>query len=258
MPSMSFSPLFFDPLAPWPLLLALLAVVAAYAAFSLLGFGSALLASPALILVLPVARVVPLLAMLDAAGSLARGWHARRLISPAALRLLLPLMLLGQLLGVAALAVLPVRAMALLFGGFTIVLGLSSLRPGSAGSPPVPGLGSALLHGLAGGILGGMFGSGGFLYARYLQRRLPEREAMRATQAVLIATSTVWRVILCALAGLIDGPLLTTVLLLAPAALLGFRLGKRLDAGLSPARWVRLLNLFLIAAGIGLILHHAA
>lgn len=254
---MSFSPLFLDPLQPWPLLLALLAVVTAYAAFSLLGFGSALLASPALAMVLPVARVVPLLAMLDAGGSLARGWHSRQLISGPALRLLLSLMLLGQLAGVAALALLPVQAMALLFGGFTIVLGLNSLRPAAAASATPPGWRSGLAHGLAGGILGGMFGSGGFLYARYLQRRLPERDAMRATQAVLIATSTVWRVILCAVAGLIDLPLLSTVLLLAPAALLGFRLGKRLDAGISPARWVMLLNVFLVVAGIALILRYA-
>lgn len=255
---MSFAPLFLDPLQPWPLLLALLAVVAAYAAFSLLGFGSALLASPALALVLPVARVVPLLAMLDAGGSLARGWRSRQLISGAALRLLLPLMLLGQLAGVAVLALLPLRTMALLFGGFTIVLGLNSLRPAAAGSAPPAGWRSGLLHGLAGGVLGGMFGSGGFVYARYLQRRLPERDAMRATQAVLIATSTVWRVVLCAFAGLIDFRLLSTVLLLAPAALLGFRLGKHLDAGLSPARWTQLLNLFLIAAGGALVLRYAA
>jgi uncharacterized membrane protein YfcA len=232
-----------------------MAVVLAYAAFSLLGFGSALLASPALALVLPVARVVPLLAMLDAAGSLARGWRSRRLIDRAALGVLLPGMLAGQLLGVALLAWLPVREMALLFGSFIVLLGLSSFRS-KAAVKPVAGWWQAAVHSLAGGVLGGMFGSGGFLYARYLARRLPDRDAMRATQAVLIAVSTLWRIALCAVAGLLDVHLVVTALLLAPAALLGFRLGGRLDAGLSQARWVALLNGFLVAAGLGLIVRY--
>lgn len=253
---MNFSPLFFDPLELGPLALALLAVVLAYAAFSLLGFGSALLASPALVMVLPVARVVPLLAMLDAVGSIARGWRNRHLIAREALEILLPTMLLGQLLGVAALYCLPVRAMALLFGGFIVLLGLSSFLPQRVGSATMSGTSSALWHGIGGGILGGMFGSGGFMYARYLQALLPQRDAMRATQAVLIAVSTVWRVLLCAFAGLIDWHLVSTALLLAPIALIGFRLGKLLDGRLSQARWVMLLNAFLVLAGLALIFRH--
>lgn len=248
---MSLTPLFIDPLQPWPLLLALLAMVFAYAAFSLLGFGSALLASPALGLILPISRVIPLLAMLDAAGSISRGWQTRQHIDRSALRILLPCMLLGQILGVSCLAALPLNWMALLFGGFIIWLGARALlrKPGAA---PVSAHG-AVWHGLLGGVLGGLFGSGGFIYARYLQQRLPDRSAMRATQAVLIALSTLWRIVLCSFAGLVDLPLLTTALLLAPAAWLGFRLGKQLDAGLSTERWVGLLNWFLVLAGGGLV-----
>lgn len=252
---MSFTPLFIDPLQPGPLLLALLAIVFAYAAFSLLGFGSALLASPALGLVLPIARVIPLLAMLDAAGSLSRAWQSRQHIDRAALRILLPCMLLGQIIGVTGLAALPLRWMALLFGGFIIWLGGSALlrKPGAVNQASRHG---AVWHGLLGGVLGGLFGSGGFMYARHLQQRLPERQAMRATQAVLIALSTLWRIVLCSFAGLVDLPLLSTALLLAPAAWLGFRLGKQLDAGLSGARWLDLLNAFLVLAGGALLVRY--
>ena len=50
----------------WALLLAMFAVIGAYAVFTLVGFGSALLASSPLALLMPVARVIPLLALLEA------------------------------------------------------------------------------------------------------------------------------------------------------------------------------------------------
>src|SRR6185369_1446286 len=98
-------------------------LVLAYGIFSLMGFGSALLASAPLALVMPVARVVPLLAVLDCVGSLQRGWQARGQLDAAALRRLLPGMLAGQLLGVALLSQLPLRAMAFLLGGFVALYG---------------------------------------------------------------------------------------------------------------------------------------
>ncbi len=47
-----------------------------------------------------------------------------------------------------------------------------------------------------------MFGSGGFIYAMYLSRRLDDKDAMRATQSALIALSTFTRVVIFALAGI--------------------------------------------------------
>ena len=112
---------------------------------------------------------------------------------------------------------------------------------------------TALVIGWFGGFLGGLFGSGGFVYASYLERRL-ERNAFRATQAVLIAVSTAWRVLLCSLAGLIDCALLGTVLLLAPAAYAGMWLGRHLDLSLSREQLFALLNGLLVLSGLALML----
>lgn len=238
---------------------ALLAVICGYALFSLFGFGSAILATPGLVLVMPMARIVPLLAMLDAGSSALRAWRGRGAIDSAAIRLLLPCMLAGQILGVGLLRYLPVRETALLFGCFIALLGLSSLlQPRAKRQGVACGTWSGIGHGLAGGVLGGMFGSGGFLYARYLQRRLPQADYFLATQAVMIGISTVWRVVLCILSGLIDGGLLLTALILAPAVWAGFGIGRLAQGRISRQRWGVLLNGLLVVAGLLLVYRHLA
>ncbi|MBS1160800.1 MAG: hypothetical protein H6R15_3219 [Proteobacteria bacterium] len=240
---------------PAQLLLGMAAVVVAYALFTLVGFGSALLASPPLALLMPVARVIPLLALLDFAGSSLRGWRARQELAWPELRSLLPGMLAGQLFGVLVLARLPANWMALGLGFFVVVLGLRGLfaGPAKARAPAGP----ALLYGLFGGVLGGLFGSGGFVYASYLERRLASRTAFRATQAVLIALSTGWRIILCFSIGLIDWRLLATTLAFLPAMAIGVYFGHRLDLRLGREQLFRLLNGLLLASGLSLVLRFA-
>lgn len=247
---------------PGDWLLAGIALVLAYTVFSLVGFGSALVASAPLAWVMPVARVIPLLALLDCTGSLTRGWRARRFVAKPELLRMLPGMLLGQLLGVFVLVELPAAWMALLLGGFVLCQGARGLWEARGATVPPPrelataGPAAAIrdfLRGLLGGVLGGLFGNGGFVYASYLQRRLDSREAFRATQAVLIALSTGWRVALCAAAGLVDGPLLATAVLLLPALLAGTYLGHHIDLRLSRGQLFLLLNLLLLASGAALV-----
>lgn len=236
--------------------LALLAVICGYALFSLFGFGSAILAAPGLLLVMPMARIVPLLALLDAGSSTLRAWRGRASIDGAAIRLLLPCMLAGQILGVGLLRYLPVRETGLLFGCFIALLGLSSLRPQAQRLSGAGGTWSGIGHGLAGGVLGGMFGSGGFLYARYLQRHLAQQERFAATQSVMIGISTVWRVLLCIASGLVDGSLLMTAAILAPAVGAGFGIGHLARGRISRQRWGTLLNGLLVVAGLLLVYRH--
>lgn len=241
---------------PLPGLLAFGAVVLAYTVFTLVGFGSALLASGPLALLMPVARVIPMLAVLDFAGAATRGWRARREVAWGEFRQLLPGMMIGQLLGVVILSRLPMPLMAVALGLFVLMQGLRGLlgqRPaGAASARP------ALAYGLFGGILGGLFGSGGFIYAAYLERRLESRTGFRATQALLIALSTGWRILLCLGAGLLDLPLLLTTLTFVPAMLFGVYLGQHIDLRLSRAQLCRLLNGLLVASGAGLLLRFAA
>lgn len=234
-------------------------LVLAYGIFSLMGFGSALLASAPLALVMPVARVVPLLAVLDCVGSLRRGWQARRQLDAAALRRLLPGMLAGQLLGVALLSQLPLQATAFLLGGFVALYGLRGVL-GRRAPRPLPDR-MAWLYGAFGGVLGGLFGSGSFVYAAFLHARLDNREAdretgraiFRGTQGVMIAVSTSWRIVLCAFAGLIDLRLLGSALVLLPAVYLGMKIGGQIDRRLSGPTFARGLHILLMLSGAVLV-----
>jgi len=236
---------------PATLFLAMGAVVVAYSVFTLVGFGSALMASAPLALVMPVARVIPMLAILDFAGSSLRGWRARKAVAWEAFRQLFPGMLLGQLLGVVVLARLPAGMMAVALGVFVVSQGLRGFisRNDPPGIPSYP----AFAYGLFGGVLGGLFGSGGFVYAAYLERRLEKREAFRATQALLIALSTGWRIILCISVGLLDFKLLLTAAAFVPAMALGIHIGHRIDLRMSREQLFRLLNGLLVASGLSLI-----
>lgn len=236
--------------SPSALAIAALALVAAYTIFALVGFGSALVASAPLAAVMPVARVIPLLALLDCAGAATRGWRQRRHIDHRQLARLLPTMALGQMLGIALLGSLPTAWLAAALGAFILAYGAwGLLQP----TPPRMFLRWGWACGVIGGIFGGLFGSGGFLYAAYLSRQPLERETFRATQAVLMALSTGLRVLLCALAGLVQPDLLLLALLAVPPILLGTWLGHHLDLHLSKERFLRLLHGTLAAAGLGLL-----
>ncbi|MCG2578282.1 sulfite exporter TauE/SafE family protein [Dechloromonas sp. XY25] len=240
---------------PAALAWALLGVVVAYAVFTLVGFGSALMASGPLAMLMPVGKVIPLLAILDFAGSSLRGWRARKEVAWGAFMRLFPGMLAGQLLGVLVLAQLPPALMAVALGGFVVVQGLKGLikRQEEAGLPRF-----AFGHGLFGGVLGGLFGSGGFIYAAYLERTLESRTAFRATQAALIALSTAWRIVLCLSLGLLDLKLLATALAFVPAMALGVYTGHHIDLRISRQQLFRLLNGLLVVSGASLVLRYLA
>ncbi len=234
--------------------LAIAALIFAYTAFSLVGFGTALIAAGPLAMLMPVARVISLLALLDCIGASQRGWRACHAIALPELKRLLPGMLLGQILGVTLLTHLPAAWMALLLGGFILSQGIKGLRQPAA-PQPAP---SAIRNALVGGVLGGLFGSGGFMYAAYLERALADRDAFRATQAVLIALSTAWRLLLCLLAGSLDTSVALAALCLLPTLFIGQWLGQHLDLRLTRPQLTQVLNALLLLAGISLIWRHVA
>jgi uncharacterized protein len=240
---------------PVELVFALTAVAVAYTLFTLVGFGSALFAGGPLAMLIPVGRVIPLLAVLDCGGASLRGWRARTEVDRGAFSKLLGGMLAGQLLGVFILAHLPSAPMAAALGLFIVGQGLRGLYSGrqAGGAPYHP-----FAYGLLGGVLGGLFGSGGFVYASYLERHLASRAAFRATQAALIAISTAWRIVLCLSAGLLDLELLIVALVFVPAMAAGVLLGHRIDLRIDRQQLFMLLNGLLVLSGATLLWRHLA
>lgn len=161
---------------------------------------------------------------------------------------MVPLMVLGSIAGAYLLLTVPSRPMMAALGLFLIGYALYGLF----GRPP-----SGLIRriwviplGFLGGVFSAMFGSGGFVYALYLARRLPDRDAVRATQSALLSLATLTRVVIFAIAGVYaDLRLLVLALCLVPAMVLGMWIGERITLRLTREQFLRVLHVVLIAGG---------
>ena len=240
------------PLPPLPLLAVGLGVALAYVVFGLAGFGTALVAGPVLAHFVPVATLVPLLALLDCAAAGVNVARDRRAADLAELRRLVPLMAIGSLVGAAILLSGQPQALLLALGLFAVgyaLYALSGFKPARRLTPR-----AALPFGLVGGVFSALFGSGGFLYAIYLNGRLDSAERMRVTQSTLIGLSTLTRVVLFALAGVYArSETLGLALALVPAMLLGTALGRRITLALPRAQFLRIVNAVVLCSGLALL-----
>src|SRR6478609_5481112 len=201
-------------------------LVVAYIIFGIAGFGTALVAAPVLAHAMPIASVVPLLALLDFGAATLNGFKLSDKIAKAELVWLAPLMIAGSIVGVTLLISLPGTLMMFLLGVF----------------------------GPLGGIFSAMFGSGGFVYAIYLSRRLDDKDAIRATQSTLIGMSTLTRVLLFLGVGIYsDFSLLLLAVASIPAMGIGIYAAQWFTARLSREQFLRIVYVLLIGTGTTLI-----
>ncbi|HSJ41367.1 MAG TPA: sulfite exporter TauE/SafE family protein [Xanthobacteraceae bacterium] len=227
-------------------------LVLAYIIFGIAGFGTALVAAPILAHAMPIASVVPLLALLDFGAAALNGFKLSDKIATAELAWLAPLMIAGSVVGVTLLISLPGTLLMFLLGVFAAGYGLYSLlAPPSERKFAKPWVG---VFGPVGGIFSAMFGSGGFLYAIYLSRRLDDKDAIRATQSTLIGMSTLTRVLLFLGVGIYsDFGLLLLAIAAIPAMGAGIYAGQWFAARLSRQQFLRFVYVLLIATGSTLI-----
>ncbi len=238
--------------APLDLLWIEFAVVAAYVVFGVAGFGTALVAGPVLIHFMPLSRIIPLLVMLDFLAAFGNLLPSRQSVVRSELLRLLPCMAVGCTLGVLFLLNLKSDVLLLLMGLFVTAYALYSLSVKVR--PTQLAAGWAIPMGTIGGLFGALFGSGGFLYAIYLNSRLTSKEQARATQSALISCSTIVRLGLFLLAGVYaEIPLLLLAVCLLPAMLLGSWLGRSLVTKLSREAFVRLVTWLVLVSGLALI-----
>ena len=233
------------------LLIAIPALIVAYIIFGIAGFGTALIAAPLLAQVMPVAEIVPLLAILDCLAAVTAGIRLGDKVAKDELMLLVPLMIVGSLIGAYLLLVIPARPMMLALGIFVVgyaIYGLAAPVPSGQLNRRWVGL-----FGTIGGIFSAMFGSGGFIYAMYLSRRLRGKDSVRATQATLIGLSTFTRVIIFTAAGIYsDMNVLVLALCLLPAMIVGIYAGHRITLHLTREQFLRIVYMILIATGAAL------
>ncbi|MBX6329022.1 MAG: sulfite exporter TauE/SafE family protein [Pseudolabrys sp.] len=236
----------------WDVVIFVLTLCITYVIFAAVGFGSSLLAAPLLAHKLPLPTVVSVLALLDFTATVLSLRRLNRSVATRELFRLAPTMILGSAVGVYLLLSLSSKILLLGLGLFAVGYGLLGLflRTGSSE------LGSqwAFPFGLVGGIFSGMFGSGGFVYSIYLNHRLQEKNAVRATMTAMTGLSTSARVVMFACVGRYSEPSSALLVLLGiPAAILGLSVGHRITAKLSRASFHRFLCLVLAATGVTLL-----
>jgi hypothetical protein len=239
-------------LSPEILAAAALITATTYLVFGLTGFGSTVLALPLLVHLVPLKFAVPLLLLLDFVACTFLIARVRKGVRLDELGWLLPFMLAGIALGLTLLIRLPEGPLLAVLGIFLVAYALygvtrrgGRLRLSRAWSAPL---------GLAAGILGALFGTGGVLTALYVGARLEDKDELRATAAgaVLINTST--RVVLFGATGLLTQEgLLASALLLLPSVFLGLFLGNRLHAAVPTAAVFRAVYVILAVAGISVL-----
>ena len=230
------------------LALAFPAVGIGYVILGMVGFGTTLIAAPVLAHSMPVASIVPLLAIMDCAATTTNGIRLGSKVARVELLRIVPLMVLGSIAGAYLLLTIPARPMMAALGVFLIgyaLYGLLGRLPTGTMSPAW-----VIPLGFMGGVFSAMFGSGGFVYLLYFSRRLDDRDAIRATQSALLSLSTFTRVVIFALAGVYsDFRLLLLALCLVPAMVLGMWIGERITLRLTRQQFLRVLHLVLIGAG---------
>ncbi|MCS3470049.1 putative membrane protein YfcA [Pseudomonas sp. JUb42] len=234
----------------WLIILA--SIGAAYIVFGIAGFGTALVAGPILIRFMPLSQIIPLLVLLDFVAAFGNWLPTRKAVVREELLRLLPCMAVGCSLGVLFLLQLKSDLLMLLMGLFISAYALYSLavkvRPARLNKL------WALPAGMVGGLFGALFGSGGFLYALYLNARLTSKEQARATQSALISCSTVVRLGLFLLAGVYaDTSLLVLAVCLLPMMFAGLWIGRSLTLKLSRETFVRLVTWLVLASGLALL-----
>lgn len=246
----------FASLSPWLLLLAPVVVVVAYTVFGLSGFGSTVISVPILAHFLPVAYLVPLMALLDLVSAVFIGTKGREEISKPELKRLIPFMFMGFVVGVTLLVSVPESYLRTALGIFAIAVGVNSIV-----NPVVHKTISALWSvpaGIAGGAIATVFGAGGPIYATYLSGRLRDKGELRATISALISISSFTRAVVYAVSGLLlNVATLAGSLVLAPFVWLGLKLGGRIHVGLTQEQMRRAIGALLLLTGSSLLVRAA-
>ncbi|MNT25420.1 Sulfite exporter TauE/SafE [compost metagenome] len=108
--------------------------------------------------------------------------------------------------------------------------------------------------GVGGGLFGALFGSGGFLYAIYLNGRIQAKEKASSTQSTLIGISTLVRLSMLTMAGVYtDLSLVKTAIYLLPALVIGLWIGGHINLRMSRDAFTRLINIIILVSGITLV-----
>ena len=229
-----------------------LIAVVAYTILGISGFGSALVTIPLLAHFLPLTTILPILVLVDFTATTTNGLKFRQEIDLAEIRTIVPSMCIGIAIGVALLSRAPGSTLLPVLGASIVLYGLYRLREPVATNFVSPAWGYPT--GFAGGLMGGLFGIGGPIYATYMSRRTNDYGKMRATMAAVFTVSTAFRIAAFLIAGLLlDARVWWGFAIVLPFMFIGLHMGHRLHGKLRQKHLSIFISVLLIASGISLV-----
>ena len=236
------------------ILYAVCVLLLAYFIRGISGFGSGLIAVPLLALRFPLPEVVPFMLISDFSASAMVGGVNFKQVDWREIRRLLPLSLIGVLLGASLLVSLPATVLLTVLALFILAFALRSLMLKPAPFRPVS---TAWAHPAAftGGAVGALFGTGGPPYVIYLSHRIQEKSILRATLSGLFFVEGLIRIVAFLLIGLLHGSeVWLNCLYAAPIIVAALYLGSHVHARLSNARMTQLIGVLLLVSSASLML----
>ncbi|MBU0726973.1 MAG: sulfite exporter TauE/SafE family protein [Alphaproteobacteria bacterium] len=238
------------PEALTPLSFALVFLVVTFAAVvrAFTGFGFALLAIPALVLILPPTQVVPFIFILEIGISMILLPHLWREVDMRGLRWLLPGALIATPFG--GLLLLALSAEALRLGIGLVVLSAALLMWRGLSFRKAPGPLAALATGGLSGILNGAAGIPGPPVVLFYLSTPAANAVSRASLIAYFAIIDILGVAVAAYNGLVDGETLRWVLWLVPATVLGSVIGQYAFRRANPGLFRPIVLLVLLATGL--------
>jgi uncharacterized membrane protein YfcA len=220
--------------------------------FGITGFGSALITIPLATHLVPLPFALALFAVCDLAAALRVGLEKPNNAVRSEWHRLIPMIVVGTILGVTLLVNLPRKAGMAALGIFILLFALYSLLPKKSENK-VSGH-WAWLAGLGGGLTSTLFGAGGPPYVIYLTHRNLTKEQFRATLGLTTMTSISLRVIAFLVTGLLlNSQVWLTALFAVPAVVLGIWVAQRIYLKISRDALLRAVALMLLASGGSLL-----
>jgi uncharacterized protein len=236
-----------DALSLGQLVAALAVVGIAYVVRGIAGFGSGLIATPLLLLFLPLTVAVPLVVILDYAASAMQGIRDRRAIDWREIVRVLPTAVVGVVVAFWLFRLVDSQWLVKTLAVFLIGVAIYQLRSDGSGRR-VSSL-WALPAGAFGGLVGTLFGTGGPFYVAYLHGRQLDKIAFRATFSTIFLLDGAGRIISYALAGFLNERFFGVLVWLAPMMALGIFVGRRLHADIGAVTFRRGISVLLLLSG---------
>jgi len=240
-------------LSPAELAYAAGVLLLAYFIRGIAGFGSGLIAVPLLALMFPLTRVVPFILLLDFTASLLLGGLNLRKVRWDEAGPLIPFGLIGVALGTTLLVNLPKAPLLMALAVFVLIFAFRSLL-NLHGEKPVSRWWAAPAS-LAGGTVGGLFGTGGPPYVIYLSHRLKDKGELRATFSGVFFLEGLFRIASFLTAGLLmSAEVWQSYAMGLPIALLALYAGSHVHTGITQAQMTRLIGILLLVSSVSLFI----